>query len=420
MLRWLFVLLVMTATTLSAPAKEPYGLGVIDELKQLDRVALEEAARPLLRRGAAVAVVLVRHGDERDAVKQLGQLGLLNGSQIQPAGIYLYISLDPHYSELRAGERFRHDLSPSRLEKIRDQTLNPRLREERYQQGLIESMADLELRLAHQLSLKQWLAGATVTVMVTWTLYLVGFWDWLVGTAPGRLLLWLWSWTPIARAQRRQELEQARQARLRSLQQQAESLERVQQSAKALSPLAKAELSRLQQQVKEAGRLDLLQLVELRTRVEAETRSLENLARVWSAGATELKMAHQLFGSVRSVLKERKKTRGLLQSQQVLDLDAELKQESELRKRYSEEGAGLEELEHSETRCRQLNRRAESLAETHGVIKKSAPQPQSNWSESEQSSSSSSYQSPSSTYEDRNTNYDPPSSSSESWAGGSW
>lgn len=419
MLRWLFVLLVMTATTFSAPAKEPYGLGVIDELKQLDRVALEEAARPLLRRGAAVAVVLVRHGDQRDAVKQLGQLGLLNGRQIQPAGLYLYISLEPHYSELRAGASFSQDLSPSRLEKIRDQTLNPRLREERYQQGLIEAMADLELRLAHQLSLKQWLTGATLTVPVAWTLYLVGFWDWLLETPPGRLVLWLWSRTPIARAQRRKELEQARQARLRFLQRQAESLERVQQSAKALSSVAKAELARLQQQVKEAGRLDLLQLVELRTRVEAETRSLEKLQRVWSAGVTELKMAHQLFGSIRSVLKERKKTRGLLQSQPVLDLEGELKQESDLRNRYCEEGADLEALEHSEIRCRQLHRRAESLAETHGVIKKSAPQSQSSWSEPS-SQPSSSYQSPDSSYDDRNHNYDPPNSSSESWAGGSW
>lgn len=423
MLRWFLVLLLLVVTSLSGGSREPYGLAVMDELKQLDRIGLEQAAQPLLKRGAAVAVVLVQHGSQQDAVKQLAQLGLLNGSQISPSGLYLYVSLDPHYSELRAGSRFSDNLPASQLEKVRDQSLNPQLRGEHYQLAFVDSLTELERRLSHRLSLNNCLALVPLGLASLYLLLLFGFWDWFCGTPPGRGLLWLWSLTPAARAQQRRELEKARLAQLQLLQTRAESLADFRQSMKMFLCPRKAEFEQLQQQVKAATGWASPQLAELRTRVEAETQHLQKLYQHINAGTRELVETRGMLQSIRSALKARKKTRPLLQSPEMQALEAELEQESELRRRYGSEGADLEEWELSEARCQTLHRSARERAAIYCVLKKNSPasRSQTSWTaDSSTSETSSSYSSPSSSYEDRGSSYEPPESSSESWAGGSW
>lgn len=418
MLRWLFALLLLITTTLSALAKEPYGLALVDETGRLERVALENAAQPLLRRGAAIAIVLVKHGGRQDAVKQLSQLGLLGGTQISPSGLFIYVSLDPHYSELRAGARFSDDLPASQLETIRDQTLNPCLRGERYQQGYGDTLEDLERRLSHSLSLNDKIKGATLTLLVLGTFSLLGFWDWFAETPPARALTWLWSLTPMAKAKRRRQEEQARLGKLALLQDRAQSLEGALQKLKVLSHSHQLELDALKQQVEAASALAAPRLVELRIEVETQTQKLEQLRSRWNAGNNLLREAQQVFQSLRSTLKARKKTRALLQEPEVQGLEAEIQQESELRQRYLEQGAGHQELEQSERRCSDLLQRARELARRHGAQKKSpaTPRPGSLAAESPTSSSSTS----TSNYDDGSSSYDPPSSSSESWAGGDW
>lgn len=420
MLRWFLVLFLVATTCLSILAKEPYGLAVIDETGRLDRAVLERAAQPLLGRGAAIAVVLVKRGGQPDAVKQLSQLGLLADRQISPAGLFVYVSLQPRYSELRAGSRFSDDLPAGRLETIRDQILNPRLREENFQQGYSDSLQELERNLAHSLSLKDWLTRATLAFIALSTLYLMGFWDWFSDTPPGRFLLWLWSLTPVARARQRRETEQARLGQLRLLQASWDGLERTRQNSPALDPTQTAELASLQEQVQTASPWSATQLVELRTRVEAENSNLERLQRCRTAGGNELLEAQQLFQSVRSRLKDRKKTRALLQSPEIQTLEAELKQESELRQRYSDQGASYAEWEQSQFRCRSLLQRTRELAESHGIPRRSQAQPSTQWSAAASQPESSNTSSSSSSYDDRSSSYDPPSSSSESWAGGDW
>ncbi len=249
MLRWFLALFFVVTTTLTALGKEPYGLGIVDEPGRLDRVALEKAAQPLLSRGAAIAVVLVRHGGQQDAVKQLGQLGLLNGRQISTSGLYVYVSLEPHYSELRAGARFSDDLPASQLEQIRDQTLNPRLREELYQRGFANSLEELERKLSHNLSLNDKLRGATLALVVLGTFSLLGFWTWFWETPVGRGLDWLWSLTPMARARQRREKERGRLANLHLLQTRAHSLELARQSLKIWSRGHKVEFDKLEQEI---------------------------------------------------------------------------------------------------------------------------------------------------------------------------
>ena len=424
MLRWLLILLLLVETALTASSKEPYGLGVVDELKRLDRVKLEQSAQPLLRRGAAVAVVLVQHGGQQDAVKHLSQLGLLNGSQISPSGFYLYVSLDPHYSELRAGRRFSEDLPAGQLEKIRNQFLNPRLREESYQQGFVDSLQELDRRLSRSLSLRRWLTLTPLTLFSLYLLSLLGFWDWFIYTPPGRGLIWLWERTPIARARQRRQLETARLEHLQRLRTSAESLKVQRQNIKMFHCPRKSEFDLLLQQVDQATDLTGPQLDELRTRVEAEKKQLEQLYQHYNAGVDELAATREMLKAIRSTLKARKKTRPLLQSPEMQALEAELEQESELRRRYSQESAGLEEWKLSEPRCQALHRRARELAASYCVLKKNSSPPHSpviSWTgDSSASESSSSYSNPSSTYDDRSSSYDPPDSSSESWAGGGW
>ncbi|MBX3169059.1 MAG: hypothetical protein KF760_16750 [Candidatus Eremiobacteraeota bacterium] len=412
--------LLVAPAGLSVSGKEPYGLAVVDEAGRLERVALEKAARPLLLRGAAMAIVLVRRGGQPDAVKQLSQLGLLHDRQISPSGLYLYVSLQPHYSELRAGARFSADLPARQLEKIRNQTLNPQLRAELYQQGFVDSLGELERSLSHSLSLKDWLKGATLTFIACGTLYLVGFWDWLWATLPGRGLFWLWCLTPIARARRRRERERARLGQLHLLQGRAESLERTQQNSPRLNSVQRADLASLQEQVKAAALLGLSELAELRARLEAESRRLERLQRCHTSGSNELREAQRIFQSIRSTLKSRKKTRALLQSPEAQALEAELRQESDLRQHYSEAGASFEEFEQSELRCKNLQQRAREFGQIHGVLPR-GPQVQTGWATASASSESPGYHgSSTSHYDDRSGSYDPPTSSSESWAGGDW
>lgn len=421
MLRWLLGLFLLAATTLSAFSREPFGLAIVDESGRLERAALEKAARPLLARGAAIAVVLVRQGGRQDAVKQLSQLGLLSGSQISPSGLFLYVSLEPHYSELRAGARFSDELPAGQLEQIRNQTLNPQLRAEHYQQSFDDSLGELERRLAHNLSLNDKLKAAVLILLVLGTLSLLGFWDWFWETPPGRGLDWLWSLTPMARARRRREQELGRLASLHWLQTQYNSLERAQQSLEVWSRAHQVELENLCQEVKAAPPLSAAELVALRIRVEAETKRLEKLQSQWTSAGLALSEAQRVFQSIRSSLKARKKTRPLLEAPEMQGLEAELRQESELRKRYSQEGADRGELEQSELRCGHLLQRARELALVHRVEKKTpAAQPDSwsptssagEWPSSTSSSSSSS--------NDGGSSYDPPGSSSESWAGGDW
>lgn len=419
MLRWFLALFFVVTTTLTALGKEPYGLGIVDEPGRLDRVALEKAAQPLLSRGAAIAVVLVRHGGQQDAVKQLGQLGLLNGRQISTSGLYVYVSLEPHYSELRAGARFSDDLPASQLEQIRDQTLNPRLREELYQRGFANSLEELERKLSHNLSLNDKLRGATLALVVLGTFSLLGFWTWFWETPVGRGLDWLWSLTPMARARQRREKERGRLANLHLLQTRAHSLELARQSLKIWSRGHKVEFDKLEQEIAAAPLLTSAELVDLRIRVEAETKRLVRVQSLWTSGSSALSQAQLLFQSTRSTLKARKKTRTLLHEPEMQGLEAEIKQELELRKRYLEQGASPEELQQSELRAHSLVQRTQELAERHGVPRKSPASPQAVWTPTSSAYEPASSQS-SSYSDDRGSSYDPPSSSSESWAGGDW
>ncbi|MBN9419057.1 hypothetical protein ABS71_07545 [bacterium SCN 62-11] len=397
---------------------EPYGLALVDELKQLDRPSLELAAAPLLKRGASVAIVLVRHGDERDVVKQLTQLGLWN-QRISPTGILVYVSLEPRYSELRVGARFSDDLPPSTLEKIRQESLNPALREGRYQPALVESLTLLEGKLSHSLSLKDWIQRATYIFLGWGFLQLFGFWQWLSDvfwdSRPGQSVLWLWSLTPGARKKERIRLEKCRQQNLDDLQQRRERLATLLPHLGLLTALEGQQLEQFQAEIDQASSLDAPRMVDLLKRIDTYKDNLDKRVSSWSQAERTLETAQKSLQKLKSQLRDRKKTRHILETPAFQELQAELNQEQDLRERLLRAGAEEDERTRSQERCRQLAQRVQSLGERHFPVKKSpSPVDTSSWGEPSSSSTSSS-----SSYDDL-PSYDPPASSDESRAGGDW
>ena len=77
-----------------------------DDTGRLDCADLEQAAEPLRAKGARVAVYLAEQGDENgdDMVRRLAADGLATGSLVDPALVAVYVSLNPRYAELRAGD----------------------------------------------------------------------------------------------------------------------------------------------------------------------------------------------------------------------------------------------------------------------------------------------------------------------------
>jgi hypothetical protein len=85
-----------------------------DEADRLDCARIEAAARPLLERGAAVAVYMAQRGDSSggDFRARLRDDGLAAGDTVDAGLVAIYVSLDPRYAELRGGDRWNAALLP--------------------------------------------------------------------------------------------------------------------------------------------------------------------------------------------------------------------------------------------------------------------------------------------------------------------
>src|SRR5262245_49274678 len=107
---WRMAILLLLAVVLlmSSCAAEQGRLVFVDKSGGLNASAVEAAAAPLIARGAVVAVIFAQSGDDHgeDFARRLEAAGLLQGSEIVPTGIGLYVSREPRYSELRAGSRW--------------------------------------------------------------------------------------------------------------------------------------------------------------------------------------------------------------------------------------------------------------------------------------------------------------------------
>ncbi len=95
---------------------------------RLDRAQVEAAARPLLDKGAYVAVYAVERGKGTDFLAALDNDGLRNGSTVNPNLIAIFVSFGDRYSEIRYGDKWVDSLGAANAAgSIQDGTLNPGL-----------------------------------------------------------------------------------------------------------------------------------------------------------------------------------------------------------------------------------------------------------------------------------------------------
>src|SRR5688500_13638219 len=106
-------------------------LVIDDSANVLDRSRVAAAAKPLQDHGVKVAVIAVDRGDNRgaDFTRRLARGGLGGRKGIAWNAVAVYISYEPRYSELRAGTQWSPVLPKQVLATIRQDTLNPALRD---------------------------------------------------------------------------------------------------------------------------------------------------------------------------------------------------------------------------------------------------------------------------------------------------
>lgn len=194
------LLTIVLVTLWSACATTPGKLVLRDETSALDPAQVAAAAAPLLARGAIVAIVVVERGDDtgEDLTRILAAEGLLANSQVIPEALVMYVSYEPHYSELRAGTRWSARLPDAALREIRTSVLNPALRADRLGAGVADTLATAENRLANPPLLERigtWATGVVLAGLALFAFVLspagARLGHWWRRSPPGRLARWL-------------------------------------------------------------------------------------------------------------------------------------------------------------------------------------------------------------------------------------
>jgi uncharacterized membrane protein YgcG len=208
------ILLLATLLLAGCGGRAPDPL-IIDEGERLERSRILQAAAPLTEHGARVAVFAVEQGDSdgTDANQRLADANMLRDNQIIPEGIAVYISSEPRYSELRVGTSWNSQLSNDVLERIRQETLNPALRDGDYTGAVIMALGQIEAGVAgveQRASFSRWIGG----VIIGGALLVVAFFLFAdaIGRSPlGELAAKIWARTPMGKreARRRHEREVA-------------------------------------------------------------------------------------------------------------------------------------------------------------------------------------------------------------------
>lgn len=127
-----------------------------DETGDLDRGAIEDAAQPLLDRGAAVALFMVPQGNEADFLDRLQRAGLISDGRARVDMLAVYVALqdadNPNqgYSSIRFGERWNEALQTNNnFEAIRTNELNPNLAQGNFTEGYVSALRAIDNAIAN-------------------------------------------------------------------------------------------------------------------------------------------------------------------------------------------------------------------------------------------------------------------------------
>lgn len=135
------LLLLLVATPALAQAR----LVFTDETGNLNQSRIEQAARPLLNRGAEVAIYMVRQGSDADFARRLEADGFISGNSARARMIAIYVGLDNRMSSIRYGDAWNEALrTNNNVDAIRNNRLNAALAQQEYTRAYVDTLGAIE------------------------------------------------------------------------------------------------------------------------------------------------------------------------------------------------------------------------------------------------------------------------------------
>ncbi|GAB4443337.1 MAG: hypothetical protein OHK0015_43150 [Chloroflexi bacterium OHK40] len=131
---------------LAAPALAQGRLIIEDPGGRLDEAAIQRAARPLIDRGATVAVYVVDSGGANDFTERMIDSGIArDDGALLSTVVAIYVAIEDRYSEIAYGDEWSDALSVNNnAEVIRQGDLNPGLSDGDFTRGVTEALTAID------------------------------------------------------------------------------------------------------------------------------------------------------------------------------------------------------------------------------------------------------------------------------------
>jgi uncharacterized membrane protein YgcG len=143
MKKLIFLLAIVTLLSTAIPVMAQGEFIINSDAEPLDAGPIMEAARPLMDRGAIVAIYFVRTGERDEFNNRLRDDDLMRGDNLEDNLIAIFVSLDDRYSEITYGARWVDVLRP-RAEGIKSSALDGNLREGAYTLAYARALEELD------------------------------------------------------------------------------------------------------------------------------------------------------------------------------------------------------------------------------------------------------------------------------------
>ncbi len=138
-----FVVAAAILLLLATPALAQGRVIIDDPGGRLDQSTVQQAARPLVNKGATVAVYVVDNGDQNDFVERLVDDGLARGDGALLSNVVgIYVAVNDRFSSIAFGDQWSDALSVNdNYEVIRQGQLNPGLSDGDFTRGVTAALS---------------------------------------------------------------------------------------------------------------------------------------------------------------------------------------------------------------------------------------------------------------------------------------
>ena len=118
---------------------------------RLNQDAVRQAARPLVDRGAAVAIYIVPKGSDADAVQRLIAAGLARSNKVLLSNVIcIYVAVNDRYSTIIYGDKWSDALAVNdNATVIREGKLGPGLSDGDYTRGFVTALGAIDKAIAN-------------------------------------------------------------------------------------------------------------------------------------------------------------------------------------------------------------------------------------------------------------------------------